>query len=237
MTNDPLEQFIEDTRDIFVFTSRIDAVSREPYSQPKVRRRYPFILFTFKPEYQAMKDKVWERFLDNPYGTLLMDQLAKIFYDPTTRNFRSTIHVNIVDDRSGDPFAGEVTPETRYAPDYYIEVELRRKMEGPIAKTRGEAMAIGGGFIATESWWPAEFNPQTGEKLSCAIRFHYTDPISAMAETLHHELLHVWYFHEGVPKRYRTGHGNREQVMQCGIEDDFLDRIRLFINKLNELEK
>lgn len=69
----------------------------------------------------------------------------------------------------------------------------------------------------------------------CAFVYFYQEPASVMAQTLFHELLHVWFLnaeHDREP-RYPTGHGD---VERCEFEDAFLAPLRAHAAELTALE-
>ncbi|HTA28690.1 MAG TPA: DUF4157 domain-containing protein [Bacteroidia bacterium] len=68
------------------------------------------------------------------------------------------------------------------------------------------------------------------------IRWSHTDPESKMANTLFHELLHVWFLNTHRNALYPTGHGNA-YAAQPEIEPDFEARYRLFCSQLDAVER
>jgi hypothetical protein len=74
-------------------------------------------------------------------------------------------------------------------------------------------------------------HPYTGGGVTIAA---FTDPESNMAETLHHELLHVEFVRAGLGIRWPTGHGP-DPAKQT--EPLFAERTQAFANELSELEK
>jgi hypothetical protein len=58
----------------------------------------------------------------------------------------------------------------------------------------------------------------------CDVVFLFREPESWMAQTLYHELLHIWFINtfDRRARRYPTGHG---VATRCEFETDFLERL------------
>lgn len=86
--------------------------------------------------------------------------------------------------------------------------------------------------ISLPGVWPSN-------KAPLRVYLSLTDPESSMAETLHHELLHIWYIHarrKTGPRGYaRTGHG--ADIEKGDIEPEFLQELQKFANEMGKLEK
>lgn len=69
----------------------------------------------------------------------------------------------------------------------------------------------------------------------CDIVFLYQQPASSMAQTLFHELLHIWFIHHyrGIAKPYPTGHG---VARRCEFDEEFLELLARHSHELDLLE-
>lgn len=69
----------------------------------------------------------------------------------------------------------------------------------------------------------------------CTIVYLYRQPESWMAETLFHELLHLWFLNarQESPRLHPTGHGD---VSRCQFEEEFLLLLDAFSRELAALE-
>jgi hypothetical protein len=69
----------------------------------------------------------------------------------------------------------------------------------------------------------------------CGILTYYEKAAAAMAHTIYHELLHVWFLnaHNGEELHYPTGHGS---VDRCEFEDGFLEALGAHAYELAVLE-
>ena len=69
----------------------------------------------------------------------------------------------------------------------------------------------------------------------CGVITFYENASSAMAHTMYHELLHVWYLnaHAGERRQFPTGHG---AVGRCEFEEGFLEALGAHAYELAALE-
>ena len=247
MPEDQLRPFIDDLKKVFVAGARQEALKPAPFRTPAPQKTYLFIqyrvantekpLFKDDPAMHPLVEGFRDRFLETSSGRRVLNDLERLFYDKKTGRFTSCVHVTIQADKSKDIFSGEVQPGQARAPDYYAFVEVARPRLGPFVDSLEEGRRLGVTAEIRGGWWPAERHPQTNQLIPCAIRFRYVEPASDMAETLHHELLHIWYFHEGSKaKGFFTGHGDVAEQFDCGYEEDFLARVRAMMKDLDGIE-
>lgn len=156
------------------------------------------------------------RMLATPSGAQLVNNLWMRFCGRRSR-CGTRVTVFFVDrlppQRSGDDTSGFFDPSIPDQPQY--QVWVRNQIPSP---TGDRVISLGGE-------WPGG--------TSFDIRFTHDDPESSMANTLYHELLHVWFIHAQRDAVFPTGHGN---VLREEIEPVFLRRIRTFIGELDALE-
>jgi hypothetical protein len=151
------------------------------------------------------------RMLTTASGAQLVNSLWRTFCRSGT--CRTRIRVRFLDqlpqsDRELGA-AGHFEPDQPGAREYRI----RLRNELPSAGT-----VIGGS-------WPG------GSPVD--IAFTHSDPESGMAETVYHELLHVWYVNTQQDSLYPTGHGD---VQRGEIAPLFLERIQGFMRDIDALE-
>jgi hypothetical protein len=237
VADDALRRFVDDVRRILVADERAAATSPAPAPRasgtptatttPSVSKAQ-LIRPQFRPEDADRKpviDAALNRLASRRSGKRLLQELHDIFWDPALKAFRAEITIDFVRtlDQDDDLGAGGyVRPQGPGAARYRIVAQYP-----PEAMAAVEPGVFGsGGVISGLSYWP----PTAEGHESCRIYYSYSDPASVLAETLYHELLHIWYFYRGADGLYPTGHGD---ASKCEIADDFLTRIKTFIAELD----
>ncbi|WP_045855612.1 eCIS core domain-containing protein [Teredinibacter purpureus] len=156
------------------------------------------------------------RMLRTTSGQNLINALWRLFCRGR-RHCRSQIHVVFTDTLPAhrSDASGFFEPNRPNQPRYNVWV---RTLAPRNPNNRG--IILGGA-------WPSRRNP--------LLHFSHTDPESAMASTLYHECLHVWFIHAGRQDiGFSTGHGD---VELAEIEPQFLDGLRTFTAEIDELER
>ena len=156
---------------------------------------------------EAIRRLLWLR-----SGSWLINALYALFCKAGKCGTR--VNVSFVDQlpRGSTDASGLFEPEWAGQPLYDVWVKN-------VAPHTGPGIELGGA-------WPGG--------TSIDIPFTYTDAESHMAETLYHELLHVWFVNTQQGSPYTTGH---RDVMKGEIDPVFYKAIRGFIGELNDLEK
>lgn len=158
-----------------------------------------------------------DRFLESAHARELVIDLCSLFSDPESGATTSIVTIRFVDEITTiiDLPDGSFGPPRRDANAY--EVTLRMQPDHEIFE---ETVFIFG---------------QYPDNPNCAYTFYYQQGVSAMAQALYHELLHVWYLNKyaGVGRRYPTGHG---LVTLCEFEDDFLELLAANAAELSTIE-
>jgi hypothetical protein len=109
--------------------------------------------------------------------------------------------------------SGFFEPNARNQPNYTVWIESRRPRRTDLPdRSRGID-------------WPG------GAPIDFHINIH--DNASIMANTLYHELLHIWFLHVRRRALLRTGHGD---VMRGEIEPEFLGLLQQFGSEMETLE-
>jgi hypothetical protein len=158
-----------------------------------------------------------DRLFATAQGRALVTDLCGLFIDPTGGEPRSLIEVRFVDrlPECRDGTEGCFRPATPFAERYEVFV----RPQYPDAAADPDVFVFGE--------YPG--NP------NCSIVFFYQEAASAMAQTLYHELLHVWFLNAFAfdNRSYPTGHG---VVSRCEFEEEFFDRLRAHVAELAALE-
>jgi hypothetical protein len=158
-----------------------------------------------------------DRFLETAHARALVLDLCAVFAAPSGNELTSTVVVRFVDhvpDALDTP-EGSFQPRVARASRYEILVQTRYR----------DAATEPTVFVFGE--WPN--NPE------CAYTFFYRQAASMMAQTLYHELLHVWFVNqpEAIKRPFPTGHG---QVAHCQFEPEFLDLLSGNARELSQIE-
>ena len=161
--------------------------------------------------------KSLDRFFESAHARELVIDLCSLFSDSESEATSSIVTIRFVDEIPTiiDLPDGSFEPPRRGARVY--EVTLRMQ---PDHEVFDETVFIFG---------------QYPDNPNCAYTFYYQQGVSAMAQALYHELLHVWYLNRyaGVGRRYPTGHG---LVTLCEFEDDFLELLAANAAELSTIE-
>jgi hypothetical protein len=156
-----------------------------------------------------------DRLLKTAHGVWLTTELCTVLREPSTNKLTSRVRVSFVDalPQGASDGLGCFRPATRFADVYEIFVRNASEDLHPDTIVFGE--------------YPANSE--------CAVVFLYREPESWMAQTLYHELLHVWFLHAraGQELEYPTGHGN---AGRCEFEAEFLLLLDAFARELAALE-
>lgn len=176
----------------------------------------PIVFNPDQPERRGPVQEAVNRLLRLAEGARLVNQLWHVFCGGRSA-CRSRVRITFVDsDRrldTGDSASGHFSPDAPNEPVYEILVRYRAPLS-PEVRNR----TLGGS-------WPGGTTQD--------IHYTHADSESDMANTLFHELLHVWFLHAHPNAHYPTGHGN---VQKGQIEPVFMDRLRAFSRELDELE-
>jgi hypothetical protein len=237
VADDALRRFVDDVRRILVAGERTEATSTRPVATatgtpaptPAPTALKPqLIRLRYRPEdadRKAIIDEAFKRLASLSSGKRLLQELHTIFWDAASRKYRAEIGIDFVRtlDQDDDLGAGGyVRPQGPGAARYRIVAQYP-----PDAMAAVEPGVFGSeGIVSGLSYWP----PTAAGYESCRIYYRYSDAASVLAETLYHELLHIWYFYRGADGLYPTGHGD---ASTCEIADDFLARIKTFIRELD----
>ena len=158
-----------------------------------------------------------DRFFESAHAREMVTDLCNLFSDAVTAETYSHITVRFVDKlpASLDLPDGSFQPPRRGAEAYEVTVRVQRDRD------------ISEDTVFIFGQYPD--NP------NCAFTFYYQEAVSSMAQTLYHELLHIWYLnvYAGVERRYPTGHG---LVTLCEFEDEFLDLLAANAAELSTIE-
>jgi hypothetical protein len=158
-----------------------------------------------------------DRFLETAHARALVLDLCIVFAAPSGNELTSTVVVRFVDrvpDALDTP-EGSFQPAVAGAARYEILVQTRYR----------DAATEPTVFVFGE--WPN--NPE------CAYTFFYRQAASMMAQTLYHELLHVWFVNQpaAAERPFPTGHG---QVAHCQFEPEFLELLSGNAHELSQIE-
>lgn len=151
--------------------------------------------------------RVVDRLLATRHGRALVTELSALFASRTHASPPPMVTVVFADTlpSCGNDSSGCFEPDTPGADGYrvYVHAEHAAAARPPTELVFGE--------------YPG--NPD------CDVITFYQEAASTMAETLYHELLHVWFVNAfaGQHRRWPTGHG---VVARCEFEDDFLESLR-----------
>lgn len=158
-----------------------------------------------------------DRFFESAHARELVIDLCDLFSDPESGATSSIVTIRFVDEipTGIDMPDGSFQPRRRGAAVY--EVTLRMQHDHEVF---AETVFIFG---------------QYPDNPNCAYTFYYQQGVSAMAQALFHEILHVWFLnrYSGVGRRYPTGHG---LVTLCEFEDDFLELLAANAAELSTIE-
>jgi hypothetical protein len=152
------------------------------------------------------------RLLGTAHGVWLVSELCSALSDLGDGDREaSRVHLHFVASQpecSSDGL-GCFLPTTPRAEAYQVFVRLQRAGSNPGSQVYGE--------------YPG--NP------GCTVLILYQQPESWMADSLYHELLHVWFLnaHAGEQRPYPTGHGN---ASKCQFDPDFLKLLDAFAREL-----
>ena len=154
------------------------------------------------------------RFLKLPEGARLVNRLWHLANDKA-KKAKFTITISFVDEippteegiPAGSDTAGRFEPEDADARAYRV-------------------------FVKNVAPWHG--SPPLFSETASKITFSHYDAESAMAETIHHELLHVEFVRAGLSDLYPTGHGSKPETQTDPL---FLKREVAFIRDLDALEK
>lgn len=169
---------------------------------------------------QARADEAIRRYLQTRNGQQLINQLWTLFFGRRGGS-RSRIVASFLDQRRGgwDQAGGYFGPDQPRAREYRADVRNRFP---PDPNERGRTL------------W-GEWG--SGEQ---QVSWTHTDPESDMANTLYHELLHVWFINTqtdlqgSIPEDpLHTGHGD---PYQGEIHPLFARRYRAFVTELSDME-
>jgi hypothetical protein len=165
------------------------------------------------PARDAEAAEAMERMRRTASGADLVNTLWRMFCG--SGECRSNITVSFVASlpSHATEASGFFEPNARNQLNYTVWIESRRpRRSGPGVRSGGID-------------WPG----------GSSIDFHISiqDNASIMANTLYHELLHIWFLHARRGAAYRTGHGD---VMQGEIEPEFLGLLRQFGREMETLE-
>jgi hypothetical protein len=168
------------------------------------------------PDRHPPAQEAVNRLLRLAEGARLVNQLWQIFCGPGG-TCRSRIRIRFVDDHenlSGEVGAsGHFSPSNPDEPEYLVLVKYRAPLS-PEVRSR----SLGGS-------WPGGTTED--------IHYTHADSESRMANTIFHELLHIWFLHAHRDAPYRTGH---EDVMRGEIDPVFRGRLQTFAGELDALE-
>lgn len=158
-----------------------------------------------------------DRFLESAHSRALVTDLCELFSSPEGGDLVSHINVHFADEvrASLDAPDGSFLPTRARAKSYEVTIraEYRDAATEPTVFVFGE--------------YPD--NP------NCAYVFFYREAESSMAQTLYHELLHIWFINRfsGENRRYVTGHG---LVSRCEFEEEFLELVAANAAELSAIE-
>jgi hypothetical protein len=156
---------------------------------------------------------VVHQLLATPRGRGLVSELCDLFRESD----RAPIEIALVDQLPDcrDTSDGCFAPMVSDAASYRVHV---RTQDVDAAREPTE-------FVFGE--YPA--NPE------CSVIIFFEWAESAMAQTLYHELLHIWFLRSKAAERrhYPTGHG---EVSRCEFEEDFLQSLRAHAYELAAIE-
>jgi hypothetical protein len=158
-----------------------------------------------------------DRFLESAHSRALVTDLCELFSDSKGGDLVSHINIHFADEvpASLDAPDGSFLPARARAKSYDVTIraEYRDAAIEPTVFVFGE--------------YPD--NP------NCAYVFFYRQAESSMAQTLYHELLHIWFMnkHFGERRRYVTGHG---LVSRCEFEQEFLELLAANAAELSAIE-
>jgi hypothetical protein len=158
-----------------------------------------------------------DRFFESAHARELVIDLCSLFSDSESGATTSIVTVRFVDEMPTiiDLPDGSFDPPRRGARLYEVRLRLQ-----PDHEVFDRTTFIFG---------------QYPDNPNCAYTFYYQQGVSAMAQALYHELLHIWYLNKyaGVGRRYPTGHG---LVTLCEFEDDFLELLAANAAELSTIE-
>ncbi|HEX9776197.1 MAG TPA: DUF4157 domain-containing protein [Actinomycetota bacterium] len=194
---------------------RGDAVLRRPGEDARESWEALVSRVVIQPNDEQTRARAQEairRFLHLPSGAALINSTWSTLCGGR-RTCGARIEVRFVDELAeGFDSADGHFEETDFG--YRVHVENRRP-------SAGGGITLGGS-------WPG------GSQPNIDIHFTHSEPESAMASTLHHEMLHVWFVNARPDAHYETGHGD---VMRGQIDPEFLERLQAFSRELDELEE
>jgi len=151
------------------------------------------------------------RLFGTAHGVWLVTELCTVLHGGDDDRRPSHVKVHFVETRP--PCAAEgvgcFTPAAPSAETYHVYVRTQDSAADPGNLVYGE--------------YPG--NP------GCTVLILYRQPDSWMADSLYHELLHVWFLnaHQGKPRPYPTGHGD---AGQCEFDEEFHTLLDAFSREL-----
>ncbi|MDB4950966.1 MAG: hypothetical protein JWM27_3615, partial [Gemmatimonadetes bacterium] len=170
-------------------------------------------------ERSAAANEAVRRMMATASGAELVNSLWRAFCG--RGRCRTRITVRFMDRLPPDAVeagaAGQFSPPDRGAARYTVLVRNELPDPHPHVPQRGDHRS-----------WPGDDSAR-----AINIDYTHTDPASTMADTLYHELLHVWYVNTQHDTTYPTGH---DDVRQAEISPVFLGRLRSFAAEMDALE-
>ncbi len=165
------------------------------------------------PVRDAEAAEAMQRMRRTASGAELLNNLWSMFCGSGT--CRSNITVSFVETlpSHATEASGFFEPNARNQPNYTVWIESRRPRRADLP---GRSRGID---------WPG------GSSSDFHIDIH--DNASIMANTLYHEILHIWFIHARRRALFPTGH---DDVMQGQIEPEFLGMLRQFGGEMETLE-
>lgn len=182
---------------------------------------------TTDPSPQAVID----RFLSNCESARLLEQLVDMpcHWDRSNCRMGSRLRFKLRfgERQPGDLEAGHIEPETFYPDPSTADPNALRNHVYTIFITNERASLTGGGGTLLRSSYP-----DPGD--SC-FDYSFSDPVSQMAATLYHELLHLWWMNTIPSDRNNSGHGTN--LGSCSnYEAEFIRRLRGFYRVMDAFE-
>lgn len=166
------------------------------------------------PDLDAEASEAMRRMRATASGADLVNTLWRMFCG--SGQCRSNITVSFVEQlpTNATEASGFFEPNARNRPNYTVWIQSRQpRRPNQLSQSRGID-------------WPG----------GSPIDFHIniSDNASIMANTLYHEMLHVWHIHARRRASHPTGHGD---VMQGEIEPEFLTSLQRFGAEMETLER
>ena len=180
-----------------------------------------------RSQYKYRMLGVLNRLLETNQAVWLIKQLAdqQGFVAPNGKQVARIVRLKFVWElpKNGhDEADGLFRPNEPGQPEYEVFIKYSTQLQFE------EFRRISRGIESYGVW------PDEGK--TCSYMYYHRQLESALAHTLFHELLHVWYIHEFAdePVAYPTGHGD---VRTCEIDyDNFLSHLKAHSSELDALE-